>query len=97
MNLDPCAPPQENVLRELFEAHVYKLLVSKELIGPDLIAKMRTRRHSGFHVYVGPSIMQKEDAVRIGLYIVSPRCRILHQQPNRKRNGSNCAVSRGLL
>ncbi|MCI0415823.1 hypothetical protein L0222_23865 [bacterium] len=32
----------ENVLRELFEAHVYKLLVSKGFIGPDLIAKMRT-------------------------------------------------------
>lgn len=60
----------ENVLRELFEAYLFKLLVSKELIGPDLIAKMRTWRHSGFHVYVGPTIMQKEDAVRVGLYIV---------------------------
>jgi hypothetical protein len=60
----------ENILRELFEAQIYKLLVSKELIGPDLIAKMRTWRHSGFHVYVGPSILQKENAVRVGLYIV---------------------------
>jgi Putative transposase len=45
------------------------------LIGPDLIAKMRTWKHSGFHVYVGPSILQKEDAVRVGLYIVrAPAC-----------------------
>ncbi|MCI0603703.1 transposase [bacterium] len=42
----------------------------KGLIGPELIAKMRTWRHSGFHVYVGPSILQKEDVVRVGLYIV---------------------------
>ena len=66
----PAALFAENVLRELFEAYVYKLLVSQELIGPDLIAKMRTWKHSGFHVYVGPSIMQKEDAVRVGVYIV---------------------------
>ena len=56
--------------QQLFEAQVYKLLVSRDLIGADLIAKMRTWRHSGFHVYVGPSILKKEDAVRVGLYIV---------------------------
>ena len=66
----PAALFAENVLRELFEAQVYKLLVSRELIGPDLIAKTHTWKHSGFHVYVGPSIVQKEDAVRVGLYIV---------------------------
>jgi len=66
----PAALFAENVLRELFEAPVYKLLVSRELIDPELIAKMRTWKHSGFHVYVGPSILQKEDAVRVGLYIV---------------------------
>jgi len=31
---------------------------------------MRTWKHSGFHVYAGPTITQKEDAVRVGLYIV---------------------------
>ena len=60
----------ENILRELFEVQVYKLLVSKELIDADLIAKMRAWKHNGFHVYVGPSIRQKEDGVRVGLYIV---------------------------
>jgi len=61
---------QENVLRELFEANVFKLLVSEGLITAELIAKIRTWRHSGFHVYAGPTITQKEDAVRVGLYIV---------------------------
>jgi hypothetical protein len=61
---------QPHNTRELFESHVYNLLVSRELIDPDLIAKMRTWKHSGFHVYVRPAIPQKEDAVRVGLYIV---------------------------
>src|SRR3990172_2041074 len=61
---------QENVLRELFVANVFKMLVSEGLITAELIAKMRTWKHSGFHVYSGPTITDKEDAVRIGLYIV---------------------------
>jgi hypothetical protein len=31
---------------------------------------MRTWRHSGFHVYAGPTITDKEDAIRVGRYIV---------------------------
>ena len=61
---------QENVLRELFEANVFKLLVSQSLITAELIAKIRTWKHSGFHVYVGPASTEKEDAVRVGLYII---------------------------
>lgn len=63
----PAALFQENILRQLFEANLYKLLGSKGLISAELIAKMRTWRHSGFHVYVGPAITQKEDAVAVGL------------------------------
>jgi hypothetical protein len=66
----PVALFQENVLRGLFEANVFRLLVSEGLITSDLIRKMRTWRHSGFHVYAGPAITQKEDAVRVGLYII---------------------------
>ena len=54
----------------MFEANVFKLLVSEGLITAELIAKMRTWKHSGFHVYAGPTITHKEDAVRVGLYIV---------------------------
>ena len=58
------------MLRELFEANVFKLLVSEGLITAELISRMRTWKHSGFHVYAGPTITQKEDTVRVGLYIV---------------------------
>jgi len=51
---------QENVLRQRFEANVFKLLVSESLISAELISRMRTWRHSGFHVYAGPTITQKE-------------------------------------
>ena len=68
----PVALLQENVLRELFEANVFKLLVCEGLITAELIAKIHSWRHSGFHVYAGRTITQKEDAVRVGLYIVCP-------------------------
>ena len=55
---------------ELFEANVFRLLVSEGFITSDLITKIRTWRHSGFHVYAGPTITQKEHAVRVGLYII---------------------------
>ena len=71
-SFEPILLMQENVLRELFEAEVFKLLVKKELISRELISKMRTWRHSGFHVYAGPAVTDIQDAVRVGLYIVRP-------------------------
>ena len=71
-SFEPILLMQENVLRELFEAEVFKLLVKKELISRELIGKMRTWRHSGFHVYAGPALTDIQDAVRVGLYIVRP-------------------------
>lgn len=68
----PVALFQENVLRQLFEANLFQLLVSEGFITAELIVKIRTWKHSGFHVYAGPTIRQKEDAVRVGLYIVRP-------------------------
>jgi hypothetical protein len=55
---------------ESCEANVFKLLVSESLITAELIVKIRAWKHSGFHVYAGPTITDKEDAVRVGLYIV---------------------------
>jgi Transposase zinc-binding domain/Putative transposase len=66
----PATLMQESLLRELFEAHVFRLLAHKGLIGPELIAKIRAWRHTGFHVWAGPAIYDKQDAVRVGLYIV---------------------------
>jgi len=45
---------------------IVNLLVSQNLITAELIGKMRTWKHSGFHVYAEPTITHKEDAVRVG-------------------------------
>jgi hypothetical protein len=42
---------QENVLRQLFEANVFKLLVSEGPITAELIAKMRAWRHVQFRIF----------------------------------------------
>jgi len=63
---------QSNIIQELFEANVFRLLVKKELIGKDLIAKMRSWKHSGFQVYAGPKIIDKQDILLVGLYIIRP-------------------------
>ncbi len=63
---------QSNIIRELFEANVFRLLVKKELIGKDLITKMRTWKHTGFQVFAGPKIVDRQDILRVGLYIIRP-------------------------
>ena len=60
----PVALFQENVLRELFEANVYKLPVAEGLITAELISKMRTRKHSGFHAYAGPNLISTPRAAK---------------------------------
>ena len=62
-SFEPILLMQENVLRELFEAEVFKLLVKKGLISRELIGKMRPPwrtafgfpglRRSGPHRYSG--------------------------------------------
>ena len=71
-SFEPAVLVQENILRELFEAEVFRLLVRKGLIGSELAGKMRSWPHSGFHVHVGPAVTDIRDAARIGLYIVRP-------------------------
>jgi PAS domain S-box-containing protein len=61
---------QANIIQELFEANVFRLLVKKELIGKDLITKMRSWKHTGFQVYAGPQMTEKQDMLRVGLYII---------------------------
>ena len=63
---------QSNIIQELFEANVFRLLVKKELIGKDLITKMRSWKHRGFQVYAGPKIIDQQDILRVGLYIIRP-------------------------
>ncbi len=70
--MEPVALLQANIIQELFESNVFRLLVKKELIGKDLITKMRSWRHTGFQVYAGPKITEKENILRVGLYIIRP-------------------------
>ena len=48
----------------------FPLLVQQELITSELVEKMRSWKHSGFSVYVGPSLCSSQDALRVGEYIL---------------------------
>ncbi|MCI0606295.1 transposase zinc-binding domain-containing protein, partial [bacterium] len=71
-SFEPVGLLQANIIRELFEANVFRLLVKKERIGKDLITRMRSWKHTGFQVYAGPKIIDKQDILRVGLYIIRP-------------------------
>jgi hypothetical protein len=44
--------------------------MKERMISPELVERMKTWRHSGFHAYAGEEIPDIEDALRIGLYLV---------------------------
>jgi hypothetical protein len=58
------------VLRDLFQANALALLLKERMISPELVERMKTWRHSGFHAYAGEEISDIEDALRVGLYMV---------------------------
>jgi hypothetical protein len=58
------------VLRGLFQANVLSLLLRERMISPELVERMRTWRHSGFHAFAGEEIPDIPDALRVGLYMV---------------------------
>jgi hypothetical protein len=93
-SMAPVALLQANIIQELFEANVFRLLVKKELIGKDLITKMRSWKHTGFQVYAGPQMTEKQDILRVGLYIIRPPAsasRLLSGCSRKKsRKGTNC-------
>jgi len=45
-----------SVLRELFQAQVLALLVKERMVSTELIDRMKTWRHSGFHAFAGDEI-----------------------------------------
>ncbi len=59
-------------LRAIFEHRVLRMLLSKGKITRDLIALLRSWRHSGFQVYVGPRILPGEEgaAENLARYII---------------------------
>jgi hypothetical protein len=58
------------VLRDLFQANVLALLLIERMISSELVERMRTWRHSGFHAFAGEEIPDISDALRVGLYMV---------------------------
>jgi hypothetical protein len=50
------------VLRDLFQANVLALLLRERMISPELVERMRTWRHSGFHAFAGKEIPDISDA-----------------------------------
>ncbi len=87
---------QSNIIQELFEANVFRLLVKEELIGKDLITKMRSWKHTGFQVYAGPKIIDKQDILRVGLYIIRPPVSASRLQVD-QQNGALKYLARGAI
>jgi hypothetical protein len=50
------------VLRDRFQANVLALLLKERMISPELVERMRSWRHSGFHAFAGEEIPDIEDA-----------------------------------
>jgi len=59
-------------LKAIFEHNVFRMLLSRGKITQDLVALVRTWRHSGFQVFVGPKILpREEDAMeKLARYII---------------------------
>ena len=84
------------MFQKVFEANVFRLLVKKELIGKDLITKMRSWKHTGFQVYTGPKITDKQDILRVGLYIVRPPVSASRLQVD-QQNGALKYLAKGAI
>jgi hypothetical protein len=59
-------------LKAIFEHKVFRMLLSKGKITPDLITLLRSWRHSGFQVYAGPRIQpgEEEGMEHLARYII---------------------------
>ena len=59
-------------LKTIFEHTVFRMLLSKGKITQDLVAMLRSWRHSGFQVYVGPRIQfgEEEATENLARYII---------------------------
>jgi hypothetical protein len=59
-------------LRRLFEAYLMKMLVGKGLITRELVEKILSWSHTGFHVYCGTPLETVEEVVKVGYYMIRP-------------------------
>jgi len=59
-------------LKAIFEHHVFRMLLGKGKITQDLVLLLRSWRHSGFQVFVGPRILPGEEEAmeKLARYII---------------------------
>jgi len=62
----------DDLLRELFTREVFSLLVHKQLINLTLVQKILRWKHTGFHVHSKVRATSKQEAERVGKYMIRP-------------------------
>ena len=63
---------QDSLLAEFFRREVFTLLLGEELISEHLVEKIAGWRHSGFSVHSKVKASTKEEAERVGKYMIRP-------------------------
>jgi len=62
----------DSLLCRFFSREVFLLLLHKQLINPELVKKILSWRHTGFNVHSKVRAESKEEAERIGKYMIRP-------------------------
>jgi hypothetical protein len=69
---DPLEEIDTGALRRLFEAFIFGTLLGEGLISAELVDRIRSWKHTGFHVYSGPPLQTSDEVVKVGYYIIRP-------------------------
>ena len=62
----------DDLLQKLFTREVFSLLVHKQLINLTLVQKILHWKHTGFHVHSKVRATSKQEAERVGKYMIRP-------------------------
>ena len=62
----------DDLLREIFTREVFSLLLREQLINLTLVQKILRWRHTGFHVHSKVRAISKQEAERVGKYMIRP-------------------------
>ncbi|MFW6160749.1 MAG: transposase [Acidobacteriota bacterium] len=63
---------QDGLIAEFFSRQVFSLLLEEELISEAVVEKIEGWRHSGFSVHSQVRAQTKEEAERVGKYMIRP-------------------------
>ena len=62
----------DEVIQEIFTHEVFSLLLREKLIGLPLVEKILRWRHTGFNVHSKVRAQTKQEAERVGKYMIRP-------------------------